>query len=519
MAGIADLLYLGSPDPSRQLAALLSGQPQPGAPPPGAAPGAAPPQPGAAADPNAPNPAPGQPAPPGSQPQPTALQSSPDMAQSYQALANPPNLMSLYIQMQQRDRAMQGINSGLALIAANHSPPSMRQSIMQALTGGGEDAGSTMNNIMSLYSAQQGMAARQQELASAPEIAAKTGMPIGYVQAEIAAGRGGELMRSLEPTTETRDIQAKHDMFIKNAVAQGQDPQAAEQTWQRDYMPFLLTGGAGGGDSATRSWQTERIRWNQDNPGQPYPWGTDDPQSFALWKTKQDELVKDQQEANNKRPGYTSNLTSLRNDLGTMVGLKSNGDPNNDDDYDPDKLALFKKAINEPGAQAYLSGDPTALFTQAKGGLIPPEEKAILDKIRSVTDPKSLYGTMGQRAPKRGQSDVSAINSGLNDMTNIRQGPDRYFDGVKETITAADKAVGNAYGGSGEAENAPDYTKGLIDDAYLPGGSMYPFGKKPAPMSPDQIAQGQAHIKANPGDKAKIIKILRANNFDPTPLM
>ena len=56
------------------------------------------------------------------------------MAASYQQLANPPNLLSLYLQIDARNRASQQINSGLALIAANHCPPSMRESIMQSPT-------------------------------------------------------------------------------------------------------------------------------------------------------------------------------------------------------------------------------------------------------------------------------------------------------------------------------------------------------------------------------------------------
>ena len=137
MAGIANLLFplLGSPDPSRQLAAMLSGQQPQGAPPQGAAPPAGPPScrrgrcRRSNADPRASATArdPRRSAAARLAAAAHALQSSPDMQASYQQLANPPNLMSLYMQMQQRDQAMQGFNSGLALIAANHSPPSHAQ--------------------------------------------------------------------------------------------------------------------------------------------------------------------------------------------------------------------------------------------------------------------------------------------------------------------------------------------------------------------------------------------------------
>jgi len=530
MPGIADLFYRlsGAPDPSQQLAALLSGRMQ--SPPQGPAP--APPGP---VDPNAPtpaaqpvsagqnaapNPAPGAPPPPGSPPQPQVLQSTPDMSASYAQLANPPNLMSLYLQLDARNRASQQINSGLALIAANHSAPGMREAIMQSANAGNADAGGMVSNLMSLYQGQQQMAAQQQMLAQAPAIAAKLGMDEGTVRAEIMAGRGPDLIRSLEPTTEMRDITAKHDMFVRGAVAQGSTPEAAEQDWQRNYLPFIISGGAGGGDATTKSWQTDRIMWDRDHPGEPYPWGANNPSSYGLWKTQQGEMVKDQEDARDKlHRGYAQNLTDLRGHLGNIIGLKPGGDPNNDDDYDQGKLALLKSALSKPGAQAYLEGDPKDLTTQGLGAALKPEEKAVLDEVRETSDPKSLFGTLGQRAPRRGQSDVSEVNSGLNGLQNVRKGFDRFLEGVKTTIGATDKALGNGYGAAEEAENAPDYTKSLIDDAYLPNGSMYPFGKKAQPMSQAQIDQAQAAIKEHPNDKAKIIRIIRANNFDAKPVM
>jgi hypothetical protein len=451
------------------------------------------------------------------------------MAQSYSQLANPPNLMNLYIQAQQRDQAMQGFNSGLALIAANHSPPSMRNAIMQSANAGAGDATGMVGNLMSLRNAQTQMAAQQQLLAQAPAIAAKLNMDEGTVRAEIMAGRGPDLIKSLEPTTETRDIQSKHDMFIKNAVAQGQDPTAAEATWQRDYMPFLLTGGAGGGDSATRSWQTERIRWNQDNPGQPVPWGNDDPQSFALWKTGQNKLHDDQTDAMQKRQPYVQNLTDLRNSVGDIVGLKPGDSLQFKQDgsldtsnLDPAKYKLLNDALSAPGAQAYLSGDPTAWATQNVSGVaLTAEQKQVLDQIRSATNPKAIFGSITGRAPRRSQSDVAAIGSNLEDMRNIRRSPADWLGSAAKTLTASDTAVGNAFGASGEAENAPAYTKQYIDSSYLQGGSMYPFGKKATPMNQAQIDAATTAIKGasdQEGERQKLIHLYLTDNVDPTPL-
>jgi hypothetical protein len=249
-----------------------------------------------------------------------------------------------------------------------------------------------------------------------------------------------------------RDIQSKHDMFVRGAVAQGQTPEAAEQDWQRNYLPFIISGGAGGGDATTKSWQTDRIMWDRDHPGEPYPWGDNNPSSYGLWKTKQGDMVKDQEEAGNKlHSGYAQNITDLRGHLGSIIGLKPGGDPDNPDDYDPAKQALLKSALSKPGAQAYLSADPKDLTTQALGAALSPEEKALLDEVRDTTDPKQLFGSLNARAPKRGVSDVTAIGSGLTTMQNIRQGFDRYLDSAKTTIGAADKALGNGYGAAGEA--------------------------------------------------------------------
>jgi len=436
--------------------------------------------------------------------------------------------MSLYLQLQQRQSASDQINRGLALITANHSPPSMREAIMQSMTGGGQDAGSTVNNLMSLYQAQTQMGATQDMLAHASDYDTKLNLPPGTSRDMILSGRGSELVGQLMPTTATRDIEAKHDMFIKNAVAQGQDPKAAEATWQRDYMPFLLTGGAGGGDSATRSWQTERIRWNQDNPGQPVPWGNDDPQSFALWKAKQDELAKDQTDAAQKRPQYVQNLTDLRNGLGNIIGLKPGDSFQYKDDgsldtsnLDPAKYKALQSALQKPGAQAYLSGDPRDLTTQGLGAALLPEEKAVLDQVRDVSNPKAIFGSLSGRAPRRSSSDVTSIGSGLDSLTNLRKPPADWVSGLVKTIQSTDTATGNAYGASGEAENAPAYAKPYIDSSYLQGGSMYPFGKKAAPMSQDQINFATNQIKGasdKAGMQQKLIHLYLADNVDPTPL-
>ena len=538
MAGIADLLYLGQPDPARQLAAALSGQPQPGAPPPGAAPGAAPPQPGAAAaDPNAPapNPSPGQPAPPGSQPQPTVLQSSPDMSASYQTLANPPNLMSLYMQMQQRDRAMQGINSGLALIAANHSPPSMRQSIMQALTGGGEDAGQTVGNLMQLHSAMQQQGATQEMLTHADEYDAKLGLPPGTARAEILAGRGADLVRSMEPTDMAKNYAWAHTTYA-NA-----HPGATPQEIEEGAQGLLL--GMGGGDADTKSWRAAKVQWDQ-NPatkGTPYPWGTgpdDNPTRFRAWSGSQVEadksLASDQAEASKLGPQYRDNLQGARNRVAEIIGLKGY-DQNGDPILDPARQTQLKNLLGTDMAQKFVNSDPTKQGTWDQdlaswwGGLN-ASDRALLTQIRDATDEKTLLGGLKTRAPKRGQSDASDIGVGLGGMRNVTQPVDDWMPGALNTIKSIDRATMNSFGAQGTPEQAEDYAHAhgmpneaptLMDDNYVSGGSMYPKGKFTGTMTQPQVDAATAAIKAAADPEAerqKQIKLARIRNTDPTPL-
>src|SRR5580698_8127628 len=241
MAGFADLFYLGRPDPARQLAAMLSGQQQPGpppGPPPGAPPaGAAPPP----VDPNAPapgaqpvaaaapagapgatqNPAPGDAA-QNAPTVPNVLKSTPDMSQSYQQLANPPNLLGLY----------QG---------------------------------------------QQQMAATQNLLGQAPAIAAKLNLPESVVRDLIIQGKGPDLVAKMEPTDQQRNIAAEHDAFIKSG--------GSEEDWKNNYLPMIITGGIPGATGDMRSMAIARTQWNADqaNQGRPMPSYLTDATKWSLY--------------------------------------------------------------------------------------------------------------------------------------------------------------------------------------------------------------------------------------------
>ena len=534
MPGLADLLYLGQPDPSRQLAAMLSGQQPLGAAPPAAAPPTA--TGAAAADPNAQpaNPvAPGATPPPNSPPVPTSLQSTPDMQSSYQALANPPNIMSLYIQMQQRQSASDQINRGLALIAANHSPPSMRESIMQSMTGGGTDAGQMVGNLMSLHSAMQQQAATQDMLKNADAYDAKLGYPPGTARDMILAGRGSELISEMKPTDMARNYAWAHDTYAK--AHPGATPDEIDEGAQ---SILLGMGGMGGGDADTKSWRAAKIQWDQ-NPatkGTPYPWGTgadDNPTRFRAWSGSQVEadksLASDQAEASKLGPQYRSNLEGARGRVAGILGIQADGS------IDPAREAQLKNLLGTDMAQKFVNADPTKQGTWDQdlatwwGGLS-ADDRTLLTQIRDATDEKTLLGGLKTRAPKRGQSDASDIGVGLSGMRNVTQGYDDWVTGAKNTLKAIDTATMNSFGAQGTPEQAEDYARKhglpneaptLMDDNYVSGGSMYPKGKLTGAMTQPQFDAATAAIKgaSDPeAERQKQIKLALIRNTDPKPL-
>ena len=90
------------------------------------------------------------------------------------------------------------------------------------------------------------MAAQQQLLGQADAIDQKLGLPPGTARAEILAGRGPDLIKSMEPTTEARNYQWAHDTYAKNHP--GATPQEIEVAAQG-----ILLGAGGGGDAGGRN--------------------------------------------------------------------------------------------------------------------------------------------------------------------------------------------------------------------------------------------------------------------------
>ena len=446
------------------------------------------------------------------------------MSASYAQLAQPPNLMNLYIQAQQRDQAMQGFNSGLALIAANHSPPSMRNAIMQSANAGAGDASGMVGNLMSLYGAQQQMAGQQQLLAHADEYDAKLGYPSGTSRAMILAGRGSELVQDMRPTDTIKNYEQAR------ALARQQNPNASPDEIEAAAQAILMGGSGGGGDSATRSWRSAKIQWdaNPSTKGTPYPWGVgadDNPTSFASWqgaqKVEETKQTEDQQDAAGKLPTYVQNLTGARKKLTDILGVTGTDDQGHPI-LDPDRQALLKSVIGNPYAQSYINGEPgVGREWSAWWAGLNDQQKQVLTDIKEATDPNTLIGGIGKRAPKRGAADVNDITSGLSGMHDVTKNFGHWMQGALDTVGSIDTATGNAYGASGQADQAPENVKDLIDPTYLYGGKLYPKGSHPLPIPADQLANAQQQIKSadNPEEmRQKLITHFRARNFDPAPL-
>jgi len=504
MAGLADLLYLGQPDPARQLAMALAGRQQPQIPPGPAPPGPVPPANAPApnaqpvnADPDAPapNPAPGQPAPPGSQPQPQALQSTPDMSASYATLANPPNLMSLYLQLQQRQSASDQINRGFALIAANHSAPSMREAIMQSMIGGGTDAGSTVNNLMSLYQGQQQIAAQQQLMAQAPDIAAKLGLPVAVVQARIAAGGGADLVKSMEPTEQMRSLQQARALYkTSHPDATPEEVEAA--------VPMGLFVGAQGGDALTSSWLKARAlvppaQW-PDHPE------LKDPLTYSLYTQDQ---KKRQDNVDAAAAGFGQYNTGLTDVRGKIAAIQSN--PELDKVLQNPLLLSAVKAAKEGTLTSAISSGAQSAFASAT-----PEQKQLVNDILDLSDPDYIKALQG-KSSAFSQGDVLPITTALTSLGRLGTAPKQYKGMLTSALDAIDNARANTYGASGQLDLIPDDDmRQRVSQNYLPGGASFVGQGKPMP--PDEIAAAKDAMQQKP--KATVIDLYRRHGYNTKPI-
>jgi len=429
------------------------------------------------------------------------------MSASYQTLANPPNLMSLYIQLQQRQQASDQINRGLALIAANHSAPSMREAIMQSMTGGGQDAGQTVNNLMSLYQGQQQMAAQQQLMAQAPDIAAKLGLPVAVVQARIAAGGGADLVKSMEPSEQQKNIMFMHDQFIKNG--------GNEQDWKKNILPTVMMGSLPGMTPDYMSYLKEAQDWPQTHPGQPVP-------DFVQWKNT---VLQEQATTKEKQDMVTTAQGQMHSLLGPLTSME--GKVNDlQDAFKAGKLdKLFAapnliKSIAESPNLSTANSYASSLLSSLGLPSLTQEDINYAKDINELSQGQQTLHALGATSSRTIAPQFETIGSFLGPLGDLSRGKDSWganLDKLHDNILSGQATV------FGEANITPTGDEKHVDELlkrmpsqYTAGGAM---NLRPAtPIPPDEMANAIAHLKQNPSDLPDVLQYLRAENHDTKEL-
>ena len=268
MPGIADLLYLGQPDPASSSRRCSLGSSSRQQPPPGAAPpGAPPPFSRGLPTPPLPLPAPAQPP-----TQPLALRRRPARRRSRRRSSRRPTWRRATSssptrrtscrstcrcssaagdgRVQSRPRADRRQPHPALDAPAHHGEPDRRRGRRGhdsrqpdvALPGPDPDGGAA---------GDAGAGARHRH---------KARPAAGDARATILAGRGPDLVKSMEPTDQQRNIQWEHDQFIKSG--------GSEEDWQKNYLPLIITGGIPGATARHPHDECEPSR-NGRRPGQP----------------------------------------------------------------------------------------------------------------------------------------------------------------------------------------------------------------------------------------------------------
>jgi hypothetical protein len=437
------------------------------------------------------------------------------MAASYQQLAQPPNLMNLYMQMAQRQAASDQINRGFALIAANHAgSPWMARAIMESATGGGMDAGQTMNNLLTLYGRQQQMQGQQQMMGQADAIAAKLGMTPDMVRGEILAGYGPDLVRSMMPTEKERDIRLAHDQFINAG--------GTEQDWNKNILPQVMLSGIPGMTPEYMSYAAEKRDWINSHTGangqltEPVPdrlsnvdrWRADINQSTALHGEKQSEI----NQAVQNQPMLTGDLEDMRTKIDAVQKA-----------YDDGKLDRLLQ-LPEGGIHQLASGEVGRLtgwlnYMGAGGlaklfGVQPPtdEEINLAKKIDGLVNTDTKH--WGTTATKHLNPQMQLVGSKLGGLSSFA-GKDQFGANLGGLNNAVLDSEANVYGAANITPPTPDLER-RVSDIYLPGGEMNLRNTTPIPA--DELQQAITEIKAGRMTRAGALKHFKANYHDTSAL-
>jgi hypothetical protein len=476
MPGILDLIQsaMGRPDPATQIAARLGQMPgQPGSPagpqplagpmPPAAGPAG----PGGGPGASGPSPAPGGPGPPNGPP---GGQAPPPQPQAYQT---PPDLGQMFVQLMQRQQSSDMFNRGMGMLAAGFANnPRDRETMVNATSGGGPDAGSLMNNLMKLQQyniEQQQMAAYRQ---SVPAMLQKAGLDPSYAPAVMA-----------DPT-----IMSK---LIETQAGVGGNP-----AWQAQmHAEKALT-----------------------NAGKSIPWTQGDPTSYSAWSaanqseqlTRKKDLDADTANFPAAKDAYDSvlaDLDTLKNSkalpdiLGGANQYKTTGMVGLSPDTS-NTIALYNKIMGGQYAAGVQDFKGAGRITQQELKQDLPSQSTMPDRN---TDVASFQASIDAYKAK-----LQAKRAQLFGATGRLSDPD-LSDSDYDKVSPIYKPGGPLYVGGQKERPAPTPA-----DAATPSSSSSSSDLKPMPD--DTKAAAQAVIAKDPTQRGPLIAHLRAQGIDPTGL-
>jgi hypothetical protein len=370
---------------------------------------------------------------------------------------------------------------------------------MEAAGAGQQDAGSTVQNLMSLYGQQQAMAGQQALLAQSPEIAQRLGMSESVVRAQILAGHGDELVKSMEPTETTRNYQQARNMLQAAGVP---DDQIDIFT-----QPMLL----GAGANPAMAEYIQRVADAKKN-------GTLDQQpelkgGFYSWmktqelaqadKTAKQGVVNAAQASYGDVDRVLTTLESQAEDLRTAYI-----------NHKLDKLfqypQLFTKAAAGGGGVQSVN-DVINWFTSQGIGLTDAEKGYVKDIMDMTGTNMQAFGPLSSRhiAPQLG-----TIGSTLTPLADLSRGQKGWGDKLDTLISQIYAAKAD---NAGEANQpVPDKYRSSLNPIYAAGGSM---NLRPAqPMPAEEMADTLRNVKSGALSIPDAIRFAKAGNYDTREL-
>lgn len=210
----------------------------------------------------------------------------PPVAQAYQS---PPDLISLYESLQNRQNRASMINSGIGLIGASLAHPENRGAIMNMFGGqggAGSGQGDIMSDIMSIYEAQQSQAASAAQQARASALASELGISLDMALYLSAEGELSDVIKDrIKHRPANTDVVTAADgsVILINTdtgakIADILGPNSAPTSMQNEYRSYVAQEEAAGRvpmtqmefDLARRQSGGQHINVNVGQDGNPY---------------------------------------------------------------------------------------------------------------------------------------------------------------------------------------------------------------------------------------------------------